>query len=283
MIIFKLKKITMDNFTIHSDQRYGQGHFGIVYRAVHKITGKVYAVKVMDASEQNLKIARTEGSIIRNQVIPGVVVIHGALIKETNPQRLMVVMDPVPGQHFRTACRAMIDSDLNNLELRLTKLYLTIAHSVKNLHDLGIAHRDLKSDNILVDDQDQPTIIDFGVAYKDPDNRRRSTMFCGTPNYISPSMLRRRGTDWSIGQMKTYDVYALGVLMYLGIEDNFPFAQSTPIDRFYANVLNNQRVTPSPRIQSLTKLSPIIELVLGLTIVTIEELIDKLKEWNLKN
>jgi len=82
-----------------------------------------------------------------------------------------------------------------------------LAMAIGYLHSKGIAHRDLKLENILVDQDGYIKIIDYGLAkmLKESDT---TNSFCGTPEYLAPEMIRGEGHD------RTVDWWALGVLIY---------------------------------------------------------------------
>jgi serine/threonine protein kinase len=75
------------------------------------------------------------------------------------------------------------------------------------LHSKGIVHRDLKLENILVDQKGYIKIIDYGLAKMLKDTEE-ATSFCGTPEYLAPEMVTQQGHD------KAVDWWAIGVLMY---------------------------------------------------------------------
>jgi len=75
------------------------------------------------------------------------------------------------------------------------------------LHTKGIAHRDLKLENILVDQDGFLQIIDYGLAKMLSDDQE-ATSFCGTPEYLAPEMVSQSGHD------KGVDWWALGILIY---------------------------------------------------------------------
>jgi len=75
------------------------------------------------------------------------------------------------------------------------------------LHNKGIAHRDMKLENILIGEDGYLKIIDYGLA-KMLKEDQEATSFCGTPEYLSPEMVAQLGHD------KTVDWWALGVLIY---------------------------------------------------------------------
>ena len=82
---------------------------------------------------------------------------------------------------------------------------MTIA--IGYLHMKGIVHRDLKLENILVDEDGYLKIIDYGLAKMLGDNEEAQS-FCGTPEYLAPEMVSQSGHD------KGVDWWALGVLVY---------------------------------------------------------------------
>ena len=76
------------------------------------------------------------------------------------------------------------------------------------LHSKGIAHRDLKLENILVDKDGYIKIIDYGLAKMLKEEEAESYSFCGTAEYLAPEMVNNSGHD------KSVDWWALGVLIY---------------------------------------------------------------------
>ena len=79
--------------------------------------------------------------------------------------------------------------------------------AIGHLHSKSIIHRDLKLENILVDEEGYLKIIDFGLAKILKEDETTDT-FCGTPEYLAPEMVSQRGHD------KNVDWWALGVLIY---------------------------------------------------------------------
>ena len=82
-----------------------------------------------------------------------------------------------------------------------------IVLAIGYLHSKGIVHRDLKLENILVDQNGYLKIIDYGLA-KILKNNEEATSFCGTPEYLAPEIMTKSGYD------KAVDWWAVGILMY---------------------------------------------------------------------
>ena len=83
-----------------------------------------------------------------------------------------------------------------------------MVNSLKYLHKNLVIHRDIKLGNFMLGDKMTIKTGDFGLASKlDFDNQKRNTV-CGTPNYIAPEILQKRGHCYEV------DLWSLGVIMY---------------------------------------------------------------------
>ena len=91
-----------------------------------------------------------------------------------------------------------------------------ISLAVGYLHSKGIMHRDLKLENILVDQSGYLKIIDYGLA-KTLKEDQMSKTFCGTPEYLAPEMVQHKGHDFSV------DWWAFGILIYEMVIGVTPF------------------------------------------------------------
>lgn len=89
------------------------------------------------------------------------------------------------------------------------------------LHDKKIIHRDLKLGNLFLNDDMQVKIGDFGLATTlDYDGERKKTL-CGTPNYIAPEMLDKKGHSFEV------DIWAIGCILYTLLVGKPPFETET--------------------------------------------------------
>jgi len=109
---------------------------------------------------------------------------------------------------------------------------------VKYLHEIKIIHRDLKLGNVFLNDNMEVKIGDFGLATKvDYDGERKRTL-CGTPNYIAPEVLGKKGHSYEV------DVWSLGCILYTLLVGKPPFETQTLKDT-YTKIKKNEYHIPS--------------------------------------
>lgn len=106
------------------------------------------------------------------------------------------------------------------------KIFYQICDGMNYLHSNHIAHRDIKLENILIDNNNVIKIIDFGFGLYSPKDEIQ-TYFCGTPNYMPPEIAWKRGYKGG-----NADLWSLGVLLYKMLSGEFPFKGRTEKDLF---------------------------------------------------
>ncbi len=130
-----------------------------------------------------------------------------------------------------------------------------ICSAVRHAHEQGILHRDLKPSNIMLDQQGEPHITDFGLAKweEDSSNLTQTAAILGTPSYVSPE--QAAGKREEIGP--TSDVYSLGAILYQMLTGRPPFQAATALetvmlvleqDPLPPRLLNRQM---DPRLESI--------------------------------
>jgi serine/threonine protein kinase len=136
----------------------------------------------------------------------------------------------IDGQPLRQAINERRFKDSKAIAAVVAK----IARGLQKAHESGIIHRDLKPDNIMIDLDGEPIVMDFGLARRVDDDIQLTTpgRLLGTPAYMSPEQVE--GDSDKIGLAT--DIYSLGVILYQILTDRLPFKGSlTSVLRQIAN------------------------------------------------
>lgn len=102
-------------------------------------------------------------------------------------------------------------------ESEAKRIFKQIVEGISYCHSNNIIHRDIKLENILLDEQKNVKIIDFGFAICATDTMKLK-IFCGTPQYMSPEIVSK--VEY-VGQKS--DIWSLGILLYCMLCGRFPF------------------------------------------------------------
>jgi WD40 repeat protein/predicted Ser/Thr protein kinase len=218
-------------------EEVARGGMGIVYRARQVSLNRIVAVKVLIsgllASPEFVQRFRAEAAAAASLQHPNIVAIHEVGFRE--------------GQHF-FAMDYVLGSSLAELTRneplagrRAAKYVKTIAEAIHYAHERSILHRDLKPANVLIDENDQPRVTDFGLA-KDLHKQTDLTLsgqVLGSPSYMSPEQAEaRRG---KVGVRS--DVYSLGAILYHLLTARPPFTADS-IAKTLHQVQNDEPVSP---------------------------------------
>lgn len=195
----------------------GKGAYGTVILVRHKQTNRLYAQKqlkkasitIHETSSTRLRHTRTERSILEAVRHEFIVKLYYAFQDET---KLYLMMEYVPGGelfHYLT------EEKIFNEET--TAFYgAEICSALFHLHDLGIAYRDLKPENCLLDADGHLVLTDFGLSKEASDGAECRT-FCGTIEYLAPEILQGKAYDASV------DWWSFGILLYDLMTGSPPF------------------------------------------------------------
>lgn len=90
-----------------------------------------------------------------------------------------------------------------------------IIKAIAHCHALGVIHRDIKAENVMINDQGQVKLLDFGLSKNAKSVKDRE--ICGTPYYMAPEMIMGDPYDGKV------DVWSLGVMLYYTVSGHLPF------------------------------------------------------------
>jgi serine/threonine-protein kinase len=221
----------------------GRGGMGEVYKARHLRSRRVVALKTLTAGgdsgatgyRERLERFRTEVEAVSRLQHPGIVSVYDVGEQDGRPY---FTMEWLEGGTLAGRLRGAPQPE------RLAAESVTlVARALHHAHERGVIHRDLKPGNILLDEQGEPRVSDFGVA-KLLGRGGVPTQPCqwlGTPEYMAPEQAVDRAGAREVGPAA--DVYALGVILYEMLTGRPPFRADEPLETL-RQVRDDEPVSP---------------------------------------
>lgn len=198
------------NYTLIN--QIGEGSFAEVWRAVHHQLRMNVAIKIIDTSQEGVNIENVHREITHLKLLnhPYVVKLYEVIEIE---KIIYIVMEFIPNGTLYQEIQHK-----GRIPESKTRLYIAqILQAVKYIHENNIMHRDIKAENILVDNMNTIRLNDFGLS----NESTLATTVCGTPIYTSPEVILRQ--EYS----EKTDIWNVGVLMYFSLTGYFPFDEES--------------------------------------------------------
>ncbi|XP_029167730.1 serine/threonine-protein kinase S6KL [Nylanderia fulva] len=195
-----------------------KGTYGKVYKVQKQETGQVFALKVISkariVAENAVKQAKEEVAIQR--MVGHHPFIVSSIHRWQSKKTLYILMDYISGGELFS----LVD-EYGCLPEEIVRIYVAeIALAIDFLHNAGIVHRDLKTTNILLDEDGHAVIIDFGFA-KWLQRTERTNTLCGTPLYMAPEILKKEYYGQEV------DWWSLGILTCFLLTNEYPSTLSS--------------------------------------------------------
>ena len=197
----------------------GRGSFAYVYKAVHVTTGINVAIKIIQKSliKSQRQLTNIAREIMLHRQLDHPLIAQLFYTFEDN-QNIYLVME----YSSRGEIRDYITSKGELSENEAKRLFVQLFSVIEYLHkEKKIVHRDVKAENVLIDDNYNIRLVDFGLSRNFENEEETFTSQCGSYQYISPEMIA--------GEKYTCecDIWSMGVLLYIMVCGIYPFEGET--------------------------------------------------------
>ncbi len=215
-----------------------EGGMGTVYKARHRGTGDIVAIKVIapGTARNPVILQRFEREFLAAKVLDHPNVVRALEYCGIGPHPFLV-MEYVDGESLGQR----VERAGPIAEAEAVSLMVQVCDGLQRAHKQGLVHRDVKPDNILINRDGVAKLTDMGLV-KDIENDLNLTKTgrgLGTPHFMAPEQFRNAKTVDARG-----DIYSLGATLYALVTGTTPFGTSNPLDCWMKKIRNE---FPSPR------------------------------------
>jgi len=225
-------------------RQLGQGGMATVYKAYHAALDRYVALKVLHPAfhEDQTFAARfqREARVVAKLEHPSIVPVYDYAEHENRPY---LVMKYIEGETLKSRLsRGPLSAD------EINQVVDAVGAALAYAHKQGILHRDIKPSNVLINNDGQMYLADFGLARiaQAGESMLSSDSIMGTPQYISPEQARG-DKDLDSGT----DIYSFGVMLYEMVVGQVPFSSDTPF-----SIIHDHIYTPLPLPRSINEKVP---------------------------
>ncbi|KAH7386713.1 kinase-like domain-containing protein [Phaeosphaeria sp. MPI-PUGE-AT-0046c] len=257
-VMAKLREVVSKDKPLESynkQKKIGQGASGSVYvarireSATSPMARRILqengpraqvAIKQMDLRNQPRKeLIVNEIIVMKDSKHPNIVNFLDAFLQEEQSE-LWVVMEFMEGG----ALTDVIDNNPSITEDQIATICFETCKGLEHLHNQNIIHRDIKSDNVLLDGRGNVKITDFGFCAKLTEQRSKRATMVGTPYWMAPEVVKQKEYGNKV------DIWSLGIMAIEMIESEPPYLNEEPLKALYLIATNG-----TPRLKKPDKLS----------------------------
>jgi serine/threonine-protein kinase ULK2 len=214
--------IAVNNYTIGNycyNRKIGRGSFSKVYKGYHKDTLEKVAIKVVDMEiSKHLKtFMEREIEVMKTLNHPNILKLHDVLNDSDENTMYLILEYCQKGDFYKFLNKRALK------EKHALRYMIQLANGLQHLIVNNIIHRDLKPQNILLSDDDQIKLTDFGFARYYEINTMVDTL-CGSPLYMAPEIMKHK--RYTINA----DLWSVGIIMYEMLVGKVPYSALTHIE-----------------------------------------------------
>ncbi len=217
-------------------EELGRGGMGRVYKVFDKKVKEVVALKFIrpEISTDENAIARFNNELRLARRISHRHVCRMYDLGEEGPSTF-ITMEYVPGEDLKKFIKRS-----GQLTVRkASSIARQVCEGLAEAHHLGVIHRDLKPQNIMIDSEGNTRIMDFGIArFLEGEGMTTQGIMIGTPDYMSPEQAEWEEVD------ERSDIYSLGVILFEMVTGRVPFEGKTPLS---VAMKHKSQPPPDPR------------------------------------
>ncbi|MBW1730987.1 MAG: protein kinase [Deltaproteobacteria bacterium] len=237
----------------------GKGGMAVVYRGQHKtLARRIVAIKMLSAALEGDRSFHDrffrEAEVMDRLRHPNIVTLYDFIQQKGQYFIVMEYVDGTTLHHMIKEAQGALPPD------QISQIFKQVLSAIGYAHKLGIVHRDIKPSNIMINQEGQVKITDFGIARILGENFETTLtatgMGMGSPYYMSPEQVLA-SKDHPITAAS--DIYSLGITLYQMTTGKVPFSEGGSL---YTIMQSHIRETPPPPREFLPSISPFLEQVI---------------------
>lgn len=197
----------------------GQGGMSAVYRATDPNLRRVVAVKIihphLSGDQEFVRRFEEEAAAVAQLRHPNIIQVHDF---SHDGSTYFIVFEFVPGESLQAWLERLSESGRQMDYKEAANIAADLADALQYAHEKGLIHRDVKPANVIINVQDQPILMDFGIAKIVGGSQHTATgAVLGTARYMSPEQIQGQPVD------ARSDIYSLGVMLFEMVGGRAPF------------------------------------------------------------